>query len=154
MPGVYEASCQTATTAAAQPIVTISTAAGMQARVREIGIFNQSGVTADIGLGVPAAVGTGTQAGNLVQPLDPSDVAGVTKVVFGTASALAGWGTAAPTVPTIAFRRFQLAATIGAGIVWVWNDNELVIPVSKQIVIWQYTTAIVTFDVYVKLMGG
>lgn len=154
MPGVYEASCTTATTAAAQPVATISTAAGQQVRIREIGIFNQSGVAAGISLGVPAAVGTGTQAGNLVQPTDPSDVAGVTKLVFGTASALAGWGSSAPTAPTIAFRLFQLPATIGAGIVWVWNDNELVIPVSKQVVIWQTSTSIVTFDVYVKLMGG
>lgn len=154
MPGVYEASCTTATTAAAQPVATISTAAGQQVRIREIGIFNQSGVAAGISLGVPAALGTGTQAGNLVQASDPSDVAGVTKLVFGTASALAGWGSAAPTAPTIAFRLFQLPATIGAGIVWVWNDNELVIPVSKQVVIWQTSTSIVTFDVYVKLMGG
>jgi hypothetical protein len=154
MPGVYEASCATATTAAAQPIATISTAAGQQVRVREIGIFNVSGVAAGISLGVPAAVGTGTQAGNLMQATDPSDVAGVTKLVFGTASALAGWGTGAPTAPTVPFRLFQLAAAIGAGIVWVWNDNELVIPVSKQIVIWQTSAAIVTYDVYVKLMGG
>lgn len=154
MPGVYEASCTTATTAAAQPIATISTAAGQQVRIRELGIFNQSGVAAGISLGVPAALGTGTQAGNLVQASDPSDVAGVTKLVFGTASALAGWGSAAPTAPTVPFRLFQLPATIGAGIVWVWNDNELVIPVSKQVVIWQTSTSIVTFDVYVKLMGG
>jgi hypothetical protein len=38
--------------------------------------------------------------------------------------------------------------------VWVWADNELVIPVSKQVVIWQYGAVTVTFDVYVKLMGG
>ena len=153
MPGVYEVGINIAgPAAAAGAIATITTAAGQQARVREIGITNLTATAVEVGLGIPAAVGVGALTGPVFQALDPSDVAGVTTLVNGATNR--GFATSAPTAPTNFYRRFQLAAVIGAGIVWVWADNELVIPVSKQIVIWQITSVTNTFDVYVKLMGG
>lgn len=152
MPGVYEVSCNIATAGAAAAIATITTAAGQQVRVREIGIFNTTATAGEITLGVPAALGVGALTGPLFQPLDPSDVAGVTTLVNGATNR--GFATSAPTAPTNPFRRFMIPGVIGAGIVWVWGDNELVIPVSKQIVIWQVGALTITFDVYVKLMGG
>jgi hypothetical protein len=152
MPGVYEAGVAIATAGAAAAIATITTAAGQQARIREIGVTSQTATAVEIGLGVPAALGAGALTGPVFQALDPSDVAGVTTLVNGATNR--GFATSAPTAPTNPFRRFQLPALIGSGVVWVWADNELVIPVSKQVVIWQYGAVTVTFDVYVKLMGG
>jgi hypothetical protein len=152
MPGAYEVSCNIATAGAAAAIATITTAAGQQARILEIGVSSGTATAAEIGLGVPAAVGVGALTGPVFQPLDPSDVAGVTTLVNGSTNR--GFATSAPTVPTNPFRRFELAGVIGSGIVWVWGDNQLVIPVSKQIVIWQYSSVTITFSVYVKLMGG
>lgn len=152
MPGVYEASCNIATAGAAAAIATIATAAGQQVRVLEIGVSSLTATAAEIGLGIPAAAGTGALTGPVFQALDPSDVAGVTTLVNGATNR--GFATTAPTAPANPYRRFQLPAVIGSGIVWVWGDNQLVIPVSKQLVIWCFSAVTVTFDVYVKLMGG
>jgi hypothetical protein len=152
MPGAYEVGISIATAGAAAAIATITTAAGQQCRVLEVGVSSQTATATEIGIGVPAAVGVGALTGPVVQALDPSDVNGVTTLVNGATNR--GFATSAPTAPTNPFRRFQIAGVIGAGIVWVWADNQLVIPVSKQIVLWQFGSVTVTYDVYVKIMGG
>lgn len=84
-------------------------------RIREIGMFCNAATASSIGIGHPGntAVPTGTVVG---QPIDVNDQ-----------TALAGcattWSTA-PTVPTQFFRKIVLPATIGAGVVWVWNPGE------------------------------
>lgn len=139
----YEVGLQKTTGAAAGPIVTLVTAAGSRAVIREIGIFATTAVASDIGIGRPAAVGAGAATGTLGQALDSADVAAVTTLATSFA-------TTQPTAPTNVFRRFQLPATIGAGVVFVWEPQEFILPISANLVIWQFSAAAVTFDAYVK----
>lgn len=140
----YEAGLQRTTTAAAGMIATLVTASGSRAVVREIGVSATTAVAGEIGIGKPAANGSGTLTGTLGQPIDFADVAALTTLTT------TNFGTSNPTAPTNFLRRFQLPAVIGAGIVWVWEPQEFVIPISSNLVIWQISAAIVTYDVYVK----
>lgn len=139
----YEVGLSKTTGAAAGPITTLVTASGSRAVVREIGVFATTAVAGEIGIGRPAAAGSGTLTGTLGQALDSADVAALTTLVTS-------FGTSQPTAPTNFFRRCQLPAVIGAGIVWVWEPQEFVLPVSANLVIWQISTAAVTYDTYVK----
>ena len=139
----YEVGLTKTTTAAAGPITTLLTAAGSRAVIREIGIFATTAVAGEVGIGRPAAVGTGAATGTLGQSLDSADVASLTTLVTSFA-------TTQPTAPTNFFRRIQLHAVIGAGIVFVWEPQEFIVPISANLVIWQISTAIVTYDTYVK----
>jgi len=139
----YEVGLQKTTGAAAGPIVTILTASGSRAVLRELGVSATTAVAGEIGIGKPAANGSGTATGQLGQAIDTADVASLTTLVTSFA-------TTQPTAPTVPYRRFQLPAVIGAGIVWVWEPQEFVIPVSANFVVWQFSTAAVTYDVYAK----
>jgi hypothetical protein len=139
----YEVSLQKTTGAAAGPIVTLLTGSGSRVVLRELGIFATTAVAGEIGLGKPAANGAGTATGTLGQPIDSADVAGLTTLVTS-------FGTTQPTAPTNFFRRMQLPATIGAGVIWVWEPQEFVIPISSNLVVWQISAAAVTYDVYAK----
>lgn len=145
MTQLYEGGTQKVTTAAAGPIITILSGAASRPDVREIGIFMASAPATGptIGVGRPAAVGAGAATGVLGQATDVSDPAAVTTIVTSFA-------TTQPTAPTIPLRRMTLPAVIGAGIVWVWAPNELNIPTSGNLVVWQYSALAVTYEVYVK----
>src|SRR5260370_15667175 len=69
--------------------------------VREIGVYNQSGVAAEIGLGQPAAIGVTPATLSTVQAIDTQDVlAGKTTVAKSSGTA--------PTAPTPFRRRAEL----------------------------------------------
>ena len=138
----YEIGLSKTTTAAAGPIVTLVTAAGSRAVIREIGIFATTAVAGEVGVGRPAAAGAGTLTGTLGQALDSADTAAVTELTTS-------FGTTQPTAPASPFRRVQLPAVIGAGVVWVWEPQVFIVPISANLVIWQFSAAIVTYDVYV-----
>jgi hypothetical protein len=115
--------------------------------IREIGVFNQSGVGAQIGLGRPAAIGvtpgtqTTVQAGNSID------------TIAGNTVIAASWGTA-PTTPTTFMRRADLQAVAGAGVIWTWLPGEFVLWSGASIstlVLWQLSTLAVTFDLYCKV---
>jgi hypothetical protein len=139
----YEVGLQKTTGAAAGPIETLLTPAGTRAVVREIGVFATTAVAGEVGLGKPAANGSGAATGTLGQACDWADVAALTTLVTSFA-------TTQPTAPTNFFRRIQLPAVIGAGIIWSWDRGEFIVPVSSNLVIWQLSAAAVTYDVYVK----
>jgi hypothetical protein len=143
----YEVGLQRTTTTAAGMIAALVTASGSRAVVREIGVSVATvGASSapEVGLGRPAAAGTGTLTGTLGQALDSADVASLTTLTT------TNFGTANPTAPTNFFRRFQLPNIQGAGIVWVWEPQEFVLPISANLVIWQFGSIAVTYDVYVK----
>jgi hypothetical protein len=140
---LYEVGLAKTTGAAAGPITTLVTAAGARAEIREIGVFQTTGVAGEVGLGRPAAAGTGTLTGSLGQALDAADAASVTELVTS-------FGTLQPTAPTIPFRRIQLPGTVGAGVVWVWEPGALLVAVSAQLVVWQFSALAVGYDVYMK----
>jgi hypothetical protein len=60
------------------------------------------------------------------------------------------------TAPSVFMRRLQLPATIGAGVIWTWAPGEFTVAASITTttapVLWQISTAAVTYDVYVKVL--
>jgi hypothetical protein len=129
-------------------IIPATLAAGVRpAEIREIGIFNNSGAAAEVGLGRPAAIGitpateVTVQAGNSIDT-----IAGHTVIA-------ASWATA-PTVPGTFMRRTTLQTVVGSGVIWVWNPGEFVLwsgSAIDTIVLWQLSTLACTYDFYVKV---
>lgn len=148
---IYEGATTKTTSAAAGIIGVVvpgTLGAGIRIpEIREIGIFNQSGVAAIVGCGIPAAAGTGALTSVTVQALNQIDAAGHTLV--GTS-----YATTQPTAPTTFYRRADLQATQGAGVIWTWLPGEFALwsgAAINQMVIWQISTAAVTYDFYVKV---
>jgi len=101
-------------------------------KVHEIGFFLAAATATTIGLGRPQAIGiTPTSPVNFL-PTDPNDV-----VASGVVQSAVAWGTG-PTVPTAFLRRISFPATAGTGVIWQFED--LVIPVSYSIILWNLAT--------------
>jgi len=143
MAHVYEAGVAHTTGAAAGHVATVVTTAAERVEIMEIGVFATTAVAGEVGLGRPAAIGTGTTGGQLGVAMDSADVA-------ATASLTGAFGTLQPTAPTNIMRRIQLPAVIGAGVVWTWNRGEFIVPVSANLCVWQFSAAAVGYDCYVK----
>lgn len=119
--------------AANSAAVDLRAGASERLRIREIGIFNSTAVASSLGLIREATMGTAstTVAG---QPEDPGDA---------TATGLVGtaWS-AAPTIGATYLRKIILPNVIGAGLIWSWPPGEeLIIPVSAGLVIWNFGAA-------------
>ena len=115
--------------------------------IREIGVFNQSGVAAIVGIGRPAAIGITPGTLVTVQAAHSIDT------IAGNTTVAGSWGTA-PTTPGTFMRRADLQATQGAGVIWTWLPGEFVLwsgATINTIVPWQISTAAVTYDLYVKV---
>lgn len=134
---------QKASGAAAGPVVQFRAAnAARDARVFEIGVFAVTAVAGEVGLGRPAAIAVTPTGGTAVASGQGYDnVAGAGAAVVDT-----GWGTA-PTSPTTFWRRAQLPATIGAGVIWSFPSG-LVVPAAGAFVLWQFSALAVTYDCY------
>lgn len=149
---IYELGLTKTTGAAAGPIVTIIPAALSSTvpmpDIREIGVFNVSGVAAEVGIGVPAAAGSGTVTGGTVQDLTQTLPAGSTQMA-------SSFATTQPTAPTNFYRRFELQAVAGSGIIFTWSESEFRLwsggTASGQLVVWQLSALAVTYDCYVKV---
>lgn len=148
---IYKLGLQKVTTAAAGPIVTIvpaALAAGVpMAEVREIVVTSVSGVAAEVGLGIPAAAGTGAVTGGTVQRLNQTHATGNTQVATSFA-------TLQPTAPAFFYDREQLQAVVGAGFIWTYAPGEWQLwagATIPQVVVWQLSALAVTFDVAVKI---
>lgn len=135
----YSLGSRTSATATGVAAWELRTAATARARIMEIGITLAAATASTFGLGRPAAIGVTPTAPVTLLPEDPADAAGLELVALA-------WGTG-PTIPANFLRRIQLPATIGAGIVWTWQ-NALVVPVSSAIVLWTLSIVGVA-DVYV-----
>lgn len=115
--------------------------------IREMGIYNVSGVAAEIGWGQPAAIGITPGTLVTVQAINTFDT------IAGNTTVAASWGTA-PTAPTIFRRRAEIQAVIGAGAIWTWNPGELVMwsgAAISTLVPWQISALAVTYDCYIKV---
>jgi hypothetical protein len=149
---IYEIAVAKTTTAAAIHIATIlgaAPAASTRApEIREIGITLTSAVAAEVGLGFPAAAGTGGNTTvSTAQAVNAADPAGHTLLV-------SAFTTLQPTAPTNFFRRSQLPGVIGAGIIWVWQPGEFILQnfnLSGNLCLWQFTASVISYDVYVKV---
>lgn len=149
---LYELGVSKTTGAAAGAIVSIvpaAIAAGVQPpEILEISIFNMTGVACEVGIGFPAAIGTGTATSATVQLSSAWLNAGDTTLVTS-------YATTQPTAPTQFIRRFPLQSVIGAGVVWTWARNEWMLWAGATIpnpVIWQISALAVTYDVNVKVV--
>lgn len=144
MTQLYEAGLQRTTAAAAGPIITFLASSSSRPDIREIGVFVSSAPATGptIGIGRPAAVGATASGAVLGQATDVSDPA-------ATCSLVPTW-TTAPTSPSVFFRRLSLPNTIGAGIIWTFDRQDLNVPVSGNLVIWQASALAVTYDFYIK----
>jgi hypothetical protein len=127
-----------ATTGAA--CVEIRTDANTRFRIREIGLSIGIATASVYGVGRPAARGI-----TPTTPIDflPYDVADAPVSGFLTSSV--AWGTG-PTAPAAFFRRFNFPAAIGGGIVFTFDD--LIIPVSGSLVIWNLGTNATNMNAY------
>jgi len=148
---LYEAAVTVTTGALAEHIATIFPATP-RAEIRELGIYVASAVAGEIGLGRPAAQAAGTISGGVtVQAGDPADAAGATILAPQNGSNTT-FGTTQPTAPTNFMRRMQLPGVIGAGMVWAWGPGEMIATSAAQLVLWQVSTAAVTYKVYAKIV--
>ena len=147
---IYEASLQKTTSTAAAPIAVIvpgTLGAGINMpEIREIGVFNQSGAAAEIGIGIPAAAGVTATTSETVQALNQTDPAGHTLLVTVH--------TTPATAPANFYRRAELQAVAGAGLIWTWAPGEWALwsgATVAQVIIWQLSASAVTYDCYVKV---
>ena len=84
--------------------------------IRECGHFCNAATASPYSIGRPANTPTASTS-VLVKAVNPDgDVTGTTNVD-------SAWSTA-PTTPTIIYRLCSLPATVGAGMVFVWNPGE------------------------------
>jgi len=137
---IYSIAGRTSIFTAANACFTIITTSGIRATILEVGIFSASATTQTFGLGRPAAVGVGATSAVAGLAEDSSAPAA------STTSCLA-WTTTYPTAPTQFFRRIDLPATVGTGIIWTF-PRGLIVPISGNIVIWNITLTVAS-DVYV-----
>lgn len=128
----------TVTTIAAASWAALSPASN-EAAVMELGYFNGAATACVVGFGRSGNTPTLT-GGVAFQAEDEGRPAGVTQaaVAFGTA----------PTVPTQFFRRFSLAALVGAAVVYTF-PRGIVLPAGGQaIVAWNITANSAVVDIH------
>jgi hypothetical protein len=134
--------------AALGEIIPAAIAAGKRLpEIREIGIFNVTGLATEVGIGRPAAIGITPATLTTVQATHAADV------ILGNTTIAKTWGTA-PTVPGTFLRRAQLQAVVGAGVIYTWQPGEFVLWSASAIgtiVPWQIGAITCTYDIYVKV---
>lgn len=128
----------TVTTIAAASWAALSPASN-EAAVMELGYFNGAATACVVGLGRSANTPTLT-GGVAFLAEDEGRPAGVTQsaVAFGTA----------PTVPTQFFRRFSLAALIGAAVVYTFPRGILLPAAGQALVAWNITANSAVVDIH------
>ena len=134
---------QKASGAAAAAVVALRAAnANRDARLYEISVFAASAVAGTVGIGRPASAGTSNAStGPIAQAMGYDN-----QMLVGTAVVDTGWS-AAPTAPAVPWKRAALPATIGAGIIWTFPDGIIVPANGGTVIVWQYTTAAVTYEI-------
>ncbi len=118
----YEAGALCVAPATAVAYIELTGNAVRRAYVREMSMFLNTAIPAPAtGLGRPAAKAVTPANQFLGQAQDPANAAGTTQ--WSTT-----WATP-PTVPSPFLRRFDLAGTVGSGVIFTWPaDGELIIP--------------------------
>lgn len=131
MPAVYSVADRSASLTAAGRLGELRSSATDQLFVREIGVtVGVAGASPTVGLIRPNAIG--------VTPTSPKTPISESPTNAPTPSAVTAvaWGTA-PTLPgtPVYMRRVTLPATLGAGWIWTFGPEELVVPVSSSLLI-------------------
>lgn len=101
------------------PIISLYATAGVAPRIQEIGLFNTTATA--VALKLVRLTTTGTQGANLVEAgINAQDPQAATATAWGT-------HTVAPTLGNDLGYRCVLGAQIGSGIVFTFNDFELLV---------------------------
>lgn len=142
----YELGINTTVTTIAAAAAELRAASGTPYRLRECGITLAAATASTYGLGRPAAVGVTPTSPITVLAANPSDPAGATTHAVA-------WGTG-PTVPTQHLRRITLPATIGAGIIWTWPAETMIVGPGNaaaavaSLVVWNITANSASTNIY------
>lgn len=144
MANTYSLAIGTTNNTSATPAAEFRAGASNRAVIMEAGLFLGLTATASVyEFGRPAAIGV--TPSNLV--LGSQEDSADTNATAGIATA---W-TTAPTIPAHFFRIYSLSATIGAGVIYTWNEGqELVVPAGGSIVWWNAATNSSQIYIYVK----
>lgn len=125
----YEVRVRTPAAGAGAAYWDLKTPAGRQARLLELGVSLVAATASLIGLARQSggSVQTTSVVGQAVDPLSAAST-----VTIGSA-----WSTppVAPVAPAQYMRAFGLPAQIGAGLIWTWGENGLLVPVSAGLAI-------------------
>lgn len=136
---IYSLANRTTSATTTTPSLEVRAGATNRPRLLEMGIWLNAATQSPIGIGRPQAVGITPTTPVTVQAEDPADAAGLTQTALA-------WGTA-PTVPLAFFRRVNIAATIGAGVILTF-PRGIVIAASGSLVTWNIA-AVSLADIHV-----
>lgn len=137
---VYSLGVLTTNVTIANAAQEVRTASTDRAMLMEAGIFLNAATASTVGLGRPQAIGVTPTSPVTLLAEDPGAPA-------GTVTSALAWGTG-PTVPANFFRRVNLPAVVGAGIIWNF-PRGLWLPISSSVVLWNIsaTSAMNTYHV-------
>lgn len=144
---IFEAASTKTTGAAAAFIFTVLpatlSATVRQPEIREIGIFNQSGVAAQIGIGISGNAGTTPGGSVTVQNAQGGSGNTIVYTTYATP----------PTTPSQYWRRFDLQAVSGAGVIFTWLPGEWALwsGGTGPLMVYQLSSLAVVYDFYVKV---
>ena len=127
---IYSIANRTSNVTIAAANTELRTAATGRGAVMELGVFMAAATASVVGFGRPQAIGVTPTSPITVLAEDPGDLAGTLQTALA-------WGTG-PTVPVQFFRRLNLPATIGAGIILTF-PRGLIIAGSSSVVLWNIT---------------
>jgi len=136
---IYSLANRTSNVTTANPSLEVRAAAANRPRVLECGIWLNAATQSPLGLGRPQAIGITPTSPVTVLQEDPAEGTGL------TTTALA-WATP-PTVPLNFFRRVNIAAAIGAGVILTF-PRGIVIAAAWSLVLWNIA-AVSLYDVHV-----
>jgi len=117
----------------------VRAAAANRPRLLEMGIWLNAATQSPIGLGRPQAIGITPTSPVTVLAEDPAESTGLTQTALA-------WGTG-PTVPLNFFRRLNIAAAIGAGVLLTF-PRGIVIPAAGSLVNWNIA-AVSVYDCHI-----
>lgn len=141
MSNIVSLGFQTTVTTTGAAAAEIRTDASTRIRIREIGIFLGIATACVYGIGRPAARGITPTSPKDFLPYDVADV-----VIAGSIQSAVAWGTG-PTIPADFIRRAGIPGAIGGGMILTFDD--LIIPVSGSIVLWNLQTNANNVNIYV-----
>jgi hypothetical protein len=124
---IYSLANRTTATGSGAANLEIRAGATNRPRLLEMGIWLNAATQSPIGIGRPQAIGVTPTSPVTVQAEDPGDSAGLTQTALA-------WGTG-PTVPLQFFRRVNIAASIGAGVI-ITFPRGIVIAAGGSLVNW------------------
>jgi hypothetical protein len=98
-------------------------------RLREIGLFVSAATATSVGLIRASTLGTRTSPVTGLQG-DPAEPA-------ATGTTAVAWSVAG-TVGSTYLRKMAIPAAIGNGLIWTFGPNDLIIPVSGGVFLWNF----------------